>query len=103
MENMKEKVLKIKKQIEQTLFDIHNKYSSDCLQDVSEIYDIFRFGETNRDNKIKIKPFLEFYEEFVGLDACYNVETEDIFCEYQKIQEGLEKLLKESASEGECT
>ena len=90
--NVKEKILEIKKQIEQILFDVHNNYSLEILKDVSEIYDIFKFGETSKENEMEMEPFLKIYEEFIGLDDCYDVETEDILYEYQEIYKELDTL-----------
>lgn len=91
--NIEEKILQIKEQIERMLFDAHNNYSLKTLKDISEIYDIFKFGETSKENEIKMKPFLKTYEDFIGLDACYDVATEEILFEYQEIHKELEKLI----------
>jgi len=87
-----EKISKTKKQIEEVLFNMHNKYSLEKFESSSEIYNILKFGETSEQNEEVMEPFIEIYEEFIGLNECYEIGTEDILREYQEIKERLEKM-----------
>jgi len=92
--NISESIAKIKKQIETNLFNIHNKFAKNSFEDVLDIYDALEFGLVDEKDTEIFEPFMITYDHFIGLQYCYEIETEEVLSQYQEIEEELKENLE---------
>ena len=84
-------VVKMEKQIEANLLQVHNTFAKNKL---TSIYDSIEFGVVDYDSKSKIEPVMDIYARFIGVQELCDDESEEFVSQYQEIENELKEAIK---------